>query len=405
MKLSRSFAAAPLLVAACAGSAVRLGGAAPDAGVTSGDAGHAHESGTPRVDATKVSDAHADRAAPILDAAADRTTATDARADRAGGNPDALADQAAIDARTDRTDAPGADAHDATTQDAGGPVEIVSGRSSPSWIVVDSTSVYWSEDGQAGTVGSPNAVMKAAKDGSGLTVLHADVGFPEGLALDGVTLYFVRSLVPGFELDRIATTGDASTFVALFSQNMGGSPGGLSVDGTNAYLGVGSGVLQVPKTSTAPGVAVHIGPDFSDAWEIAENPPLLFVADKTGTTPMTALEVPGGTVDWAVGNGAGIGVACSGPFVYWTAPGGVFLGQAASTPIPIGACATECDAVVADDAGIAWATLSEVIEAAPDGTSPRTLGTGFQGIHHAAIDSTSVYFTDSVGGGVWRVAR
>jgi hypothetical protein len=292
-----------------------------------------------------------------------------------------------------------------------GPVAIATGRSSPSWIVVDGTSVYWSEDGAAGTAASPNAVMKAATDGTGLTVLHADTGFPQGVAFDGTYVYFVRSLQPpdsgvstGVEIDRIAKTGDPTTFAAVYRQSAG-ILGGLAVDASNAYFAVGSGVLSVPKTATL-GTATKVGPNFGTAWEIAVDGTLLYVGDTARSPPVTALDVTNGVIAWSAGTGSGLGVSFDAAYVFWTSGTGVSrASKGGGSATALAACATECDAVVSDDVGVAWATLGDVTESALDGTQARTIASGFAGIHHAAIDPTDVYFTDTIGGGVWRVAR
>jgi len=349
----RGFAlAATIAVAACGGGTVRLGGAAV---------------GT-------------DAAAPSSD----------------GGGPDVAAVEASSDASDDGS--PG--------ESGAGPIPIATGRSSPSWIVVDDTSVYWSEDGAAGTAASPNAVMKASKDGTGLTVLHADTGSPQGIALDDTYVYFLRYLQPGFELDRIAKNGDGATFAPIYSQSMGGTPDAVAVDATFAYFAVGSGILRISKAVPPDGNILHIGAQFGDAWDIALDGTLLYVGDRSGATPLTAMATADGGVEWSAGSGPGVGVAFDTTYVFWTSGTGVLRatkgGGAVSTLAP---CATECDAVVADDVGIAWATLGEVVESALDGTQARTLASGFGGIHHAAIDAANVYFTDSTGGGVWRIAR
>ena len=129
--------------------------------------------------------------------------------------------------------------------------------------------------------------------------------------------------------------------------------------------------------------------------------------DETGSAPVSAMDVPAGTIAWTAGSGHSWAVAFDTASVFWTSASGLQSADkgGGSTPKVLGPCASECDAVVADDANVVWATLGDVTEALPNGTQPRTLASGYGGIHHAAMDSTSAYWTDSVGGGVWSIAR
>ena len=399
--VGRSIAFATVVVAGCSGGLIRLGGAAPaDASVRATndgaviDARGSPDVGRPTTDATPSHDAS--DAQHAIDA--QRLTDARAAADGADALPDshAASDASHLDANP----------HDAGKEAGPTAFEIVAGRATPTWIVASDTSVYWSEDGNLGTAASPNAVMTAAKDGTGLAVVHADTGFPEGIALDGTNVYFLRSLSPGIELDR-APLGDGGAFAEIYTQGLGSMPG--AVDSTNAYFAVGSGILRVPKAATMTTNVVHIGPGFGDAWEVAVDGTMLYVDDETGALPISALALPGAfgsAAAWTAGSGASVGVSFDTAYVFWTSAGGVLrVAKGGGATTVIAACPVECDAVVADDGSVVWATLNEVLESALDGTGVRTLASGFQGIHHAAMDTTFVYFTDSVGGGIWRVPR
>ncbi|MBK7585069.1 MAG: hypothetical protein IPI67_33385 [Myxococcales bacterium] len=72
-----------------------------------------------------------------------------------------------------------------TTLGSGAPVTLASGQTTPWYIVVDATSVYWT------TYTWPGSVMKVDLGGGTPVTLASGQNFPIGVAVDATSLYWV----------------------------------------------------------------------------------------------------------------------------------------------------------------------------------------------------------------------
>ena len=76
--------------------------------------------------------------------------------------------------------------------DGGTSVQLAGGQSGPRAIAVDSTSVYWTEQGTPSGAGETvgGAVMKVGLDGTGLTTVAACQNWPYAIAVDATSVYW-----------------------------------------------------------------------------------------------------------------------------------------------------------------------------------------------------------------------
>lgn len=122
--------------------------------------------------------------------------------------------------------------------DGGVPTVLASGLNQPSSLAIDSTWVYWTDEGAAITGGGnfPGDVSKVLLDGGGLTVLASGLTVPNSLAINASGLYwlspgtYVNNYTDGALLSVQFDGGGLTTLAAGLS-----SPCDLALTATEVY--------------------------------------------------------------------------------------------------------------------------------------------------------------------------
>jgi len=125
-------------------------------------------------------------------------------------------------------------------KDGGELTRLVPNQNRPTLLVADESSLYWFD---AGT----DALMKAAKDGTGLTAL-ANRLRPRMLVLDATDVYFVDDETGSIE--KIPKEGGAPVVIGRDATSYG-SPSALAVDADDVYWSASDAILRMAKDGSA----------------------------------------------------------------------------------------------------------------------------------------------------------
>lgn len=120
--------------------------------------------------------------------------------------------------------------------------EVALAKGDVPWdIVVDETSIYWTEQGSMPGAGK---VMKASKtDGAGVTMLAADAAGPQGIAVDATRVYWANK--NDGTIKSVPITGGAVTVLAAAQV----APANVAVDAHFVYWtdAGGDAIMRAPK--------------------------------------------------------------------------------------------------------------------------------------------------------------
>ncbi len=219
----------------------------------------------------------------------------------------------------------------------GGPTTVLADNQSSYPVAIDNDSVYWD------TVES--GVMKVSKLG-GAPIALSDTSWPGefgfGIVVDATSVYWTDSYGSGF-VKRVARDGGAVTTLASGLVQ----PAMLAVDSTNVYFTAYDGSLTKTDLDGASSLQLASGPE--DAIGIAVD-----AANVYWTNPGAVMQVSrdGGTPIMLASDDEPASVAVDATSVYWV--GSAFavkkvpIGGGPQTSFPAGRGAT----IVVDDASV-----------------------------------------------------
>jgi len=163
----------------------------------------------------------------------------------------------------------------------GTPTTLASRQANPTAIAVDATSVYWTNRSFCG-----GSVMKVPLGGGTPVTLASGQVMPTGIAVDATSVYWTNPLdsngdssggrVTTGTVMKVPLGGGAPTTLA--SQQAG--PEGLAVDGTSVYYTAGDAVMKLPLGGGTPVTVVALEHQQGDA-------EVIYVGPLFGTTVVT----------------------------------------------------------------------------------------------------------------------
>jgi hypothetical protein len=223
-------------------------------------------------------------------------------------------------------------------------------------IAVDTTSVYWSDQGAATA-----SVKKVPIGGGALSLLASGQTSPGAIVVDSASVYWTTD-----DGNVVSVPIDGGTPTTLASGQAGA--GAIALDTTSVYWTTEQTCGQhCPVTGAI--MTLPLG----------------------GGTPMTVASAPGPPN----------GIALNATDVYWTTLDGTLLNVpvAGGTPNTLAVGLNEFGAVAIDSTSVYW-TLNagpDVMKMPLGGGTPTTLATGQRDIWALAVDGTSVYWTTNQG--------
>jgi hypothetical protein len=302
---------------------------------------------------------------------------------------------------------------DGSAGQAGQFVTLASGQSGPEAIAVDSTSVYWVNQGTAGSLYNDGNVMKVSLAGGAVTTLASVQDGPWGIAIDPMNVYWTNTAAgtgPPTSVMSVPLTGGTPTTLASGQLD---TEGLVTVSSSLYWLSY-TGVIQYPGGGgTSKTLAQIAAPDQANFGYIAADGENLYFFD--GADNLERVQLSGGTTTTlASADGTTYGIAVDARNVYWAVGGtaaanyrdGAIMSVplAGGTPVPLATGQSIPLGVATDGVNVYWVDSLDgtVRKVAVNGGAIRTLFASGTTPQFIAVDATSVYWTDTDGGTVMK---
>ncbi len=128
----------------------------------------------------------------------------------------------------------------------GTPLTLASAQAAPLRLTIDSTNVYWTNGGSIGTNSGDGAVLKIPLGGGALTTLASGQFSPSGIAVDSTNVYWTNGGLNNGSATgtvmKVPLGGGTPTPIVSGQVN----PGPIVVDSTSAYWLANGMVMKVP---------------------------------------------------------------------------------------------------------------------------------------------------------------
>lgn len=160
-------------------------------------------------------------------------------------------------------------------------VVLASAQAAPGSLAIDSTSVYWTNQGSIGTSNGDGAVLKIPLGGGALTTLASAQFQPSAIAVDSTSVYWINYGLGNGSADgtvmKVPLGGGTPT--PIVSGQV--SPRSLVVDSTSAYW-LGNGVVLKVPLGGGTVTTLASGPAFQGA--IAVDSTSVYYTDSSNGT-------------------------------------------------------------------------------------------------------------------------
>jgi hypothetical protein len=291
---------------------------------------------------------------------------------------------------------------------SGGTVtDIATNQRNPDYVVVDATSVYWTEYATPGRVMRATPKLDPCPEGTACALDHAT-----GVCTSGVCK--IQTCDAGW---KDCFGGDANGCECSGACNAGkcvetlasgrGVSGALFVGGSTVYWAESSGTGGIFSTQIGTGVVNQLAGTKGPTVFMSGDANNIYWANSNGPTPEYVEQTsrnPTATVNLASVQSsayAGLPVA-DGTYVYYFDGTGsiskVPIGGGTVVPLATGQTGTGGVAALAlDTNNVYWIYKGSVLSVPKDpavGTTITTYATGGSGVSQLAVDSTHVYWTD-----------
>ena len=261
------------------------------------------------------------------------------------------------------------------------PTTLASGQSAPWGLAVDSTNVYWTNQGDG-------TVMSVPKAGGTITTLASGQGAPCSVASDGINVYWVNYFDQ--TVVSVPVTGGSPSTLATSQQDAWG----LAIDSQNIYYTLDQPVMALPLGG---GSVQQIGSASPvNGYAIAADSSGVYWTSSTGFVQSNSGAAYGVATDPAYG------IALDASNVYWTVAGSGLVLQTAKTGgvvVILASGQASPFGVAVDASRVYWANQGDgSINYIPIGGGSLTqVYSGIGSYTNIVLDDTTIYWTDNGG--------